>query len=165
MLAFYSFSFITFTIRITVYKELYLQVEPYYSTLTVKVKIESTHKVSRSQQTLFYNNYKLQDSAILSEIGKTHGAILSLQIEYNQLYIYCLLWPVIIKPFYVKPSNTIANLMEMIKKEIYLYPIIKSIEFNDQTLEESRYISEYKIKLGSMLNVVAHLDYTKDYFE
>lgn len=53
--------------------------------------------------------------------------------------------------------------MEIIKKEIRVYTAIKIIEFNDQPLEESQYISDYKMKLGSIVNVIAHLDSTKDY--
>lgn len=138
-------------------RSLTVWVESFYSILTVKKKIERDYFISARDQSLMKDNKDLANESILSEIGFVNGTSYLFSIDNKLFYVYCMLWPGVIKPFYVRPSDTILMLRQMIEQNSPVYPSIKSIRFGEKSLENDKLISFYNIKTGDMLNVIADL--------
>ena len=134
-----------------------LQVDPTDTIENVKSQIQVKEMIPLDQQKLVACNRKqLDDSLTLSDYNIKHGATLHLvhcPRGGSELYIRTLSGKTI--SLEVLPTDTVADLKEMIKNKERISPDEQTLFYAGQKLEDMSTLSSCNIPMESMLHLVA----------
>ena len=141
---------------LTSYKdEFEVKIEPGYTILDVKKKIECLRNIPLIQQQLFFNNKQLEDllqikeyssiedgSTIYLKIQKRSSQIIFIKTMENDLF-----------EFEIEPKFTVHYLKTMIQEKIGFYPHQQNLIYNDIALDNSKTLEEYSINEKSIITL------------
>lgn len=139
-------------------KKFVLEVEPYFTGLTIKKKIEYLYEFDCSEHVLIYNSFRLKEADIISDYSiSNNDTILLVNIDYKAPTRYIIFLKTLTgktEHIFVRSSFSIETVKTIIFGKTGIPNLQIRLIFGGKQLKDEQTLASYNIQEKSTLHLV-----------
>ncbi|KAJ5074730.1 polyubiquitin-like [Anaeramoeba ignava] len=115
----------------------------------VKKYFEEKEGIKQQNQTIFFQNEKLEDDKTLNDYGIKHGDVLKIDSSEIMVEIHCFKFETM--KIFIDPKETVGKVKQIIEEKLGFFQIQQKLYFDNKILEDDKTIQESNVKHKSRM--------------
>ncbi|KAJ5077470.1 polyubiquitin-c [Anaeramoeba ignava] len=116
---------------------------------SVKKYFEENEGMKQQNQTIFFQNEKLEDDKTLNDCGIKHGDVLKMDSSEIMIEIHCSKFETM--KIFIDPKETIGKVKQIIEEKLGFFQIQQDLFFDNKNLGDDKTLQENKVKHKSRM--------------